>query len=58
MAIKAGAVDCVDETGKNYCIDQALVHASGVLAPALGQRLVIAFEGVNSTVVLAVRLPS
>jgi hypothetical protein len=58
MAIMANLVHCADETGENYCIDQSLVQESGVRAPALGQRLIVAFNGANRTDVLSVRLPS
>jgi hypothetical protein len=58
MTITANEIYCADESGKTTCVDQSLVHASGVLAPALGQRLIVAFKSANSADVLSVRLPS
>jgi hypothetical protein len=58
MAIMANEIYCAVESGTTTCVDQSLVHAGGVLAPALGQRLIVAFTSANSSDVLSVRLPS
>jgi hypothetical protein len=58
MSIMANEIYCADESGKTMCVDQSLVHASGVLAPALGQRLIVAFASAHSADVVSVRLPS
>ncbi len=51
-------VYCADETGKTYSIEQSVLYAAGVLAPALGQRLIASFASATSADVLSVRLPS
>jgi hypothetical protein len=58
MSIGSTVVYCADETGKTYSIEQSVLYAAGVLAPALGQRLIASFASATSADVLSVRLPS
>jgi hypothetical protein len=58
MSIGSTVVYCADETGNTYSIEQSVLYAAGVLAPALGQRLIASFASATSADVLSVRLPS
>ncbi len=58
MSIGSTVVYCADETGETYSIEQSVLHAAGVLAPASGQRLIASFVSATSADVLSVRLPS
>ena len=58
MSIESAVVYCADETGKSHSIEQSVLSAAGVLAPALGQRLIASFVSATSADVLSVRLPS